>query len=242
MHDFAECVSELHDLVEELVEKYEFNDVLTHKICLGEWYDKYLRLTRRQASHIYITSGCTRMVFWDDDYCDYVYKIDFDEKDRNFTADERRLYEAAIEEDVDQFFAWISPRIDVKGLGFYGMEFCEIDDEGLSNDIYKHFLPRACGDLEIEHDSQHFTDEEVDQIDEWFGSDSGDSSWVTEYMAEVFGYDEYQKLDRFIDKHHIDDLHAGNWGRTEEGKYVITDYAGYGLIPVFAGDEEYENN
>lgn len=51
------------------------------------------------------------------------------------------------------------------------------------------------------------------------------SSWLASYILRKYGIKEYSRLVKFIEEHHLEDLHSGNWAVEESGELVIIDYA-----------------
>ena len=50
------------------------------------------------------------------------------------------------------------------------------------------------------------------------------SSLFTEMFSPMW---ELRQFVEFLDEHHVNDLHCGNWGY-DDNRLVLTDYAGFG--------------
>lgn len=62
-----------------------------------------------------------------------------------------------------------------------------------------------------------------DNLEEWI-SDVDNDRLFSALFIRRYGVTEYKKLAKFIEHHHIDDLHGANWG-VKDNDLVIIDYA-----------------
>jgi hypothetical protein len=62
-----------------------------------------------------------------------------------------------------------------------------------------------------------------DNLEEWI-SDVDNDRLFSALFIRKYGVAEYKKLAKFIERHHIEDLHGANWG-IKENDLVIIDYA-----------------
>ena len=151
--------------------------------------------------------GATKAVFIDSEL-DWVIKVSLRDTTRNYCAREYENYCLAEEAGLDYYFAACDFLAEIDGIAFYAQEYVECDD-GVDSTIYESL--RAS----YEDEGSEYNDEDL---------------WCE--AQEIDGYDRImvlygnRKLAKFIDEHHINDLHCGNFGIAGD-HYVMIDYSGY---------------
>ena len=81
--------------------------------------------------------GASRIVIWDEDYCDYVIKIALSEDYEKYCYHEVEVYEAAVKEGLADNFAWCmcyaEPQYDDESKyetpGIYVMEYVDCNED-----------------------------------------------------------------------------------------------------------------
>ena len=158
---------------------------------------------------ITISYGETKCVIMGDN--GWVYKIPFARRVTNYCAEEVEIYEKAVKEKLDQFFApcYFLEKIDE--LEVYAMAAAEVDAEELYSDLY-HRLS-----------SEGRSNEEATCILEEVEDNSEYVEWLFPYYAGSVDFDRFLE---FLSDEGINDLHSGNIGYID-GNVVLIDYSGY---------------
>ena len=172
--------------------------------------------------------GASRLVIWDDDYCDYVIKIAFNENYEKFCKHEVEVYEAAVKEGLADSFAWCmcyaEPQYDDEGKyqvpGIYVMEYVECNEDMVSDTTYRHGYEQYCSMRGL--DSSSF--ESMAEYADWNEGDSEDM--VLDYMESLMTPEYKRMFEVFMCKWWVTDIHEQNVG-FKGSKMVITDYAGW---------------
>lgn len=177
---------------------------------------------------VYAASGCTRMVFWEED-SDFVYKVAIDPTECDYSKSEVFIYNHAVDEGLEEFFAWTAKAAEWETeygiVPIYVMRRCECDSDALTNSSYRYAYSEYC--REEGYDEWALTDEQKDDVDNHVDWDEcGDTESILNYIYEVYGRRASDLID-FIDRYNINDTHAGNWG-TYNGALILIDYGGYG--------------
>ena len=197
-------------------------------------------------------SGSTRLVFSfykcnvfgkevEKDIEQYVFKYQFLDCNINYNENERLAYKYAESKNSEQFFAWCDFFMTYDGndkeYPIYIMEYCHsVEDEFKeiareSLDIMsKDEFEEECNyrELDEEEDAEEIEELRTSINEKYFGMYSGSSGDVYDYvLPEIFSSNEIYKLNNIIDKLNINDLHCGNFGLTDDDRYVIIDYAGF---------------
>ena len=159
-------------------------------------------------------SGASRMCFKIPSLEGWVLKVDF--KGQNgYCAREVKFYKEAVKLGFGDYFAST-------------YKVTELDDGRV-----------VILQEEVEVDEDLVTSEWYDYVSNEYEFDDVDKTWDYVYDMEdvdrlcaVFGDDKrFNELDNFFRDRQINDLHEGNWGVTkDEGKIVLMDFAGYGVI------------
>ena len=110
-HNINEIREQAQDLMQELINEAGFGAFLKGNMTWHDWFGR-ARRNGHIPSHIRITSGCTRMVFWDEDNCDYVFKLNIYPDEIDYGASEVFIYERACDAHIEQCFAWTAKVID----------------------------------------------------------------------------------------------------------------------------------
>lgn len=206
------------DRVNELITKFNFDDVLTSRKSFHDWADESENGMVEFGYHI--ACGMCRAVIYHDDW-DEVLKINFDkeESDIDYCANEVFIYEQAKLHGVDFAFA----ACEVVGTFFdtivYAMERCECDADELSGVSYSYQYKKYCEEKELDPDDPDTQDS--------FSCDEWDQDCMLDLAALDWGECAIQDVASFFDKFGVNDCHCGNWGKLG-GKLVVVDYAGYG--------------
>lgn len=190
-------------------------------------------------------SGVTKMVFFFDEFPDYVIKIPFrgmscqDEdyeiydkqdfygadarfKEKNihswdYCETEARYYKLAIKENVSEFFA---------GTFFLGM----IQDYPI---YYSERVERSLEDLLWDNDTlfaDNQSSEIASELCEKYGYDVTETKSFEEavgYMVEEYGKEKVDNFLNFIKSNDIVDLHSGNFGIHFDGSVKVIDYSSW---------------
>ena len=172
--------------------------------------------------------GASRIVIWDEDYCDYVVKIALDEKYEKFCQHEVEVYEAAIKEGLADTFAWCmcyaEPRYNDEGEyevpGIYVMEYVDCNEDVNSDEIWKYGYSQYCKERGLDSSSYDYADD----YDEWNCEE--DDELVLEYVESQMNDEQRRLFNVFMMKWWISDIHNQNIGHIGN-RIVILDYAGW---------------
>ena len=173
--------------------------------------------------------GASRIVIWDEDYCDYVIKIALDEKYEKFCQHEVEVYEAAVKEGLADNFAWCmcyaEPIYDDDGEydapGIYVMEYVDCNEDTVADATYKHGYEEYCEMNGL--DSSNW--DSIDEYDRWYEGDSEDR--VLDYMESLMPSEYRRMFEVFMCKWWITDIHEQNVALKPDGNMVIVDYGGW---------------
>lgn len=114
------------------------------------------------------------------------------------------VYEAACLAGIEQYFAKTEWYAEVGG-----------------RDIY---LQQRVNPLETEKHTD-WCDSETSEKCKSLGVRCFNPTWIKDFF-DIYGEDEFQKLDAFLKRYHINDLHSGNLGY-RDGLPIILDYSDY---------------
>lgn len=122
----------------------------------------------------------------------------------DYCALEVAIYEDAIEEGVAQYLAkeWKVDQIDE--ISIYAQERAKMLDDDKFDATASEKTCKRCEQLSLR---------------------CFNSMWIADFF-EIYGEDEFVKLSKFLEKHRIHDLHAGNLGYIDNMP-VIVDYSCY---------------
>ena len=173
--------------------------------------------------------GASRLVIWDEDYCDYVIKIALSENYEKYCHHEVEVYEAAVKEGLADNFAWCmcyaEPIYDDDGEydapGIYVMEYVDCNEDEVADTTYKHGYEEYCESHGL--DSSNW--DSIDEYDRWYEGDSEDR--VLDYMESLMPSEYKRMFEVFMCKWWITDIHEQNVALRPDGSMVIVDYAGW---------------
>lgn len=170
--------------------------------------------------------GASRLVVWDEDYCDYVIKIALDEGYEKYCQHEVEIYEASVREGLSDKFAWCMcysepyKDDDTYHPGIYVMEYVDCNEEVVYDSAWKYGYESFCE--ERGYDSSSY--DAADEYNDWNWSD--DDDMVLDYMTAHMDVETQRAFNVFMMKWNITDIHTANAG-FKGNKMVITDYAGW---------------
>ena len=173
--------------------------------------------------------GASRLVIWDEDYCDYVIKIALDEKYEKFCQHEVEVYEAAVKEGLADTFAWCmcyaEPQYDDNGEydapGIYVMEYADCNEDVNYDEIWKYGYKQYCSEMGLDSSSYDYAED----YNEWNCCEE-DSELVLEYIESQMSDEQRRLFNVFMMKWWINDIHNCNIGYIGN-RIVILDYAGW---------------
>ena len=183
--------------LEELVEN-GFGD--WESMSYAKWYDAYSHVLEAKGWEVH--DGCTKSVVIFDDL-NWVIKCDLEGCD--YCEKEVANWECAIKEGFTTYLA-ATYFLDCKnGINFYIQEYAASDTDYYDSKCYEYY----------HSDSESYEDEGY-----WEPDDE-------EMVVALIGGPQVGMFMRFCWELDINDLHAGNFGQTKDGRTVIFDYSGY---------------
>lgn len=173
--------------------------------------------------------GASRLVIWDEDYCDYVVKIALDEKYEKYCQHEVEVYEAAIKEGLADNFAWCicyaEPQYDDEGNyevpGIYVMEYMDCNEDEVSDAAWTYGYKQYCSANGL--DSSNY--DSADEYNDW--NEGENEGQILDYMESLMTSDYRRAFEVFMCKWWITDIHEQNVALKSDGSMVIIDYAGW---------------
>lgn len=192
-------------------------------------YDEWLHAFRAHIpAFISFSSGCTRLVFWNNSARDYVFKMNIyvGQNEIDYGKQEEYIYQRACEWGVQNCFAWTAKIIEDGMRSIYAMDYCHVDGPELSAEAYELFARQYCIDEGWDYDD--LTDDQREDIG--CALDDGEYAGTEGMLAYAEGYIDTVDLDAlrsFINHYQLNDLHCGNWGFRSNQEFVIVDYAGW---------------
>lgn len=210
--DYFNLIEELEDIFWELTDFFEHPSE-------NEFYcfDDAFLAVKEDNKELAVDSGCTKGVIISDNL-NYVIKVPFlADHEIDYCAKEVQVYQKAIEEGIEEFFAPSYCIGTYKDVPIYIMEKAEIDGVRLKElgvDIYRktHKVKK-------------------DSYDDWEIYDNHFSGYenrrLVKYLFNYY-YSNPAKVDKllsFLDKEYINDIHAYNIG-LHDNKTILIDYSG----------------
>ncbi len=210
---------------------YEESDGFT--ASTENYIDEVLREAKLNNLNVSYYSGASQLVFIEnEDTANRVYKLPFDGMIRewseyneeiddydwkeewenyktNYTAKTLELYNSAIEEEVNEFFA------DIKKEAF-SFNHCVIYSQAF-------VVPRNA-QTKSTHPSEDSLNKAKKIREKKYIPFTVD--WVA-VCIEMYGENKFNQLLNFINEYDIRDLHQGNYGFTRDGKPMILDYSSF---------------
>ena len=171
-------------------------------------------------------NGASRLVIWDEDYCDYVIKIALSEKFEKFCQHEVEVYEAAMKEGFADKFAWCMQYAEPHGEGdtyvpgIYIMEYADCNEDVNMDSAWKYGYEQYCKMKGF--DSSNY--DHADEYEEWNCEEYDDM--VIEYVQSTMSEEQKRAFNVFMMKWWITDIHTQNVGYVGN-RIVILDYAGW---------------
>ena len=171
-------------------------------------YTDYIYIST-DTTCITMAYGETKCVIMGDN--GWVYKIPFENKNYNYCDEEAEIYEKAVEEKIEKFFApcYFLEKID--GLNIYVMACAEVSVGDLHDDLRRRLS------------SEGRSDEEAEDIVIEAEDNAEFVEWLFPYYAGDVDFDKFLE---FLSEENINDLHSGNIGYID-GNVVLIDYSGY---------------
>ena len=171
--------------------------------------------------------GASRLVIWDDDYCDYVIKIALHEGYEKYCQHEVDIYNAAVKEGFADKFAWCAcyaePCLDEDfyNPGIYVMEYVDCNEDEVEDTTWKYGYEQYCSLNGL--DSSDYNS--ADAYNDWNQGDTEDM--VLDYMESLMSPEYRRAFEVFMCKWWITDIHSQNVALKPDGNMVIIDYAGW---------------
>ena len=208
---------------------YEESDSLTSSA--EDFIEEVLREAKLNNLKVTYFNGASQLVFieeggnrvykfpfdgmmeeWDEyieDKDDYEWHEAWRDFNTDYTAKTLKIYQYAVEEGVDEFFA------DIKEEAF-SFNHCVIYSQAF-------VIPRnnQCKSTHPSEDSLN----KAKKLSE-FRHIPFSTDW-TAVCIEIYGEDKFNQLLKFLDEYNVTDLHQGNYGYTRNGVPMLLDYAGY---------------
>ena len=188
-----------------------FSQFLGHRTEME--FDKWYRTIGNEvAENIAFYWGASKLVIVDEDN-DWVLKIPFCDKSRNYCAVEAENYKKAVEAGVEEPFAACYFLMEYEGAPCYVMEKINCDEQAIESDFYEIGSDKLLGEMSEDEICSYLgsmdTDEILDQLLEFY------------YEAGFL-----REINAFLSVNSINDLHTGNLGYRGD-KLVFVDYSGY---------------
>jgi len=171
--------------------------------------------------------GASRLVIWDNDYCDYVIKIALNEKYEKFCQHEVEVYAAAVKEGLEDSFAWCAQYSKSYGSGdgyvpgIYVMEYADCNEDVNIDEVWKYGYSQYCKERGLDSSSYEYASE----YNEW-SYDGVDEDLTLEFIESQLSEEQKRAFNIFMMKWWITDIHTMNIGYLG-GRAVIIDYAGW---------------
>ena len=207
------------DILDKLFEN-GFEEVLIFDGVKGKpqnkWIDENEELLEKM--NLFISNGCTKLCIIPANE-DWVIKINYNSRRRDYCYDEVRNYKRAEAAGIEEYFAR-SYELDKDYMYFVEIqEKVKTSEEDIGDKFYRY--------VSSSYDKEDFEDEDTYSaaVEESICDMSEE-----ERLRAVFNIDEItlQKLIDFVDNYEINDLHEGNIAiRPSTGHYVLMDYSGY---------------
>lgn len=165
--------------------------------------------------HAEVFSGVTKVCVVPR-YFDWVVKFDiYLPKRRDYCLLEAEYYADAKREGLETYFAQTYEVGIVYGRAVCIQEKVRCNEDDITSD-FMNYVRTVLPESEFENEDE-YCDEVWDQVE---------SMDTIDHLQAIFG-ENIDRLIEFIEDHQINDLHAGNWGYTQNGLTVIVDFSGY---------------
>lgn len=165
--------------------------------------------------------GATRLVIWDDE-CDFVIKVAIDAGCEKYNQHEVEVYQAAVADGLADYFGWCDCYIESEyGCpGIYVMEFLEGNEEEVCDNAYKYSYETYC-------DRNGLDSSDYESMEEYDSIERDEKEEIRTLLESQMSLEEIYEFNKFIDKWHVNDIHAGNV-LYHGNVLTICDYAGFG--------------
>lgn len=214
------------------IDKYLFNYAAEQALALesmGLFDRKSWWSNSDLPSGVEMYSGATRMCFKLETLKGWVIKVDATDC-KGYCKREADFYADSEEFGIQDCFATTYNLLTLDdGRVVLLQEEVTIDEDAVSKSFYDYV-----------RDSEGLQDWLEDYGEESEESEEELSYRIYDYIADmdtrerlyaIFGDDKrFNVIDNFCYDNNINDLHEGNWGWTSEGRLVIIDFAGFGMI------------
>lgn len=149
---------------------------------------------------------------------DFVIKIGFRDKSVDgMCRFEESVYRAACREGVSQFFAACYPLCAYRAVDCFLMEYVECDSNEIDSDVYRHISDEfASSGREYSNDDIY---DECNDIED-------ECAYVSYLFPFYYSHEEVSRLENFLWRYDINDLHNENMGYSGD-RIVLIDYSGY---------------
>lgn len=171
--------------------------------------------------------GASRLVIWDEDYCDYVIKVALGKSFEKYCKREVEVYAAAVKEGLQDSFGWCmcysEPVEEEENYvpGIYVMEYLDCNEDEVYDDAWCHGYKEYCRSHGL--DASNY--DNASQYDNW---NEGDDSDLVLDLLESNMSNEYRRMfEVFMCKWKITDIHQGNISCLCDGHRKIVDYGGW---------------
>lgn len=140
---------------------------------------------------------------------------------KRFCAIEVANYKAACEAGLERFFAPTFFFAEISNIPVYIQKKVYCCESDVSDNFYD-WTARQMEESRYEYD----TDDEFDDAVYEEASNLTTQSSLRAMFEETNNLEDIDKLYRFCNKFHINDLHSGNYG-FDNGRAVIIDFSGF---------------
>lgn len=200
-----------HEFLEYLYNEYEtFRDFIDSNRYREEWF-RFKRDLWKTQELIRGYNGAFRAVILDDN-SDWVIKMNFNEDEPGQCSEdgcekEVWLYQCAIENNVEEYFAPCYYGGRFRGQSFYLMQRVCVDTEAIASDF----------DTNLREIDREYSGYDVDMYED-------DIEAVVNVFGNYYSHEKVFKLLNFCADYNVYDLHEGNLGYSCD-RPVIIDYA-----------------
>lgn len=243
---FEEQRTDLIEIVNNMMHNYDFATAIikNEKTELNGYRDSFNiwcsthYLDFNKIGIAQICSGCTKICVIPIDL-DYVIKVDIDlsqietynsaVRAYNYCAREYANYVCAVDNHIEKFFAETYELCTVDGFHFFAQEKCACNEGDVEEALYES-VSNSFDDSCINEDTTNYSEEDLEDLrNSYIWDQIGDLYDEERFHCLFNGDDRIDDLEHFIEMRSIDDLHNGNFGRTERG-FVIIDFSGYSRV------------
>lgn len=188
-----------------------FSQFLNHR-TETEFVNWYNMFGNELIENVTFGWGASKLVIIDEDN-DWVLKIPFCNKSKDYCQLEAIYYEQAVKEGVEEPFAECYFLMEYEGAPCYVMEKINCDEQAVESDFYEIGLDKLSGQMS------------EDEISDYLGSMDTDEI-LGQLLEFYYEADFLQKVNAFLSENSINDLHTANLGYRGD-KLVFVDYSGY---------------